>query len=254
MYPRPADRPPPAHEDHPITALRRPGRGLAAALLPLLLGALAACGSTRTYETDPHALLREAKAAVDAAPSLHFHISSENARGSGAYITGGDGDAKRPDGFSGQVSVVVGGLPLRIGILSSGGGFWVQLPFSSSWTSTDPGTYGFEDPAKLIDRDHGLTSLLAAATSARLLDRDRLDGEELYEIDAQLPGEQVATLLPDAAPSQPVAGRIGIAVDTHQVRRVVLSGPIFDAHQLSTYTLVLDSYGKDVSITPPAGG
>jgi lipoprotein LprG len=38
---------------------------------------------------------------------------------------------------------------------------------------------------------------------------------------------------------------------SHQVRRVVLTGPFFDAHQSSTYTLILDRYGETVQITPP---
>jgi hypothetical protein len=38
---------------------------------------------------------------------------------------------------------------------------------------------------------------------------------------------------------------------SHQVRRVTLTGPFFDAHRSSTYTLILDRYGEIVQITPP---
>ena len=217
----------------------------------LIASAVGACGSTRTYESDPRTLLREGKQVVDAATSVHFSITSSDVQASGTYITGGSGDAKRPDAFAGSLAVVVGGLPLNIAILSSKGTFYVKLPFSSSYAPTDPAKYGFADPAHLIDPSTGLSSLLVAAKTASLADRDRFRGEELYEVQASFPGQQVKDLLTSADPAKDVRGMVGINVDTHQVRRVVLTGPFFDARKLSTYTLILDNYGENVSITPP---
>lgn len=217
------------------------------------LGALGACGSSRSYETDARRLLSEAKAVVDATPAVHFTITSSDVRASGTYIVGGSGDAQRPDRFVGSLSVVVGGLPLTIAILSVNHRFYVRLPLSSSFTPADPSSYGFADPGRLIDPQHGLSSLLVAATSAHITGRDRFQGEELYEVDVSLPGQLVKALLTSADPSQEVHGRIGIDVDTHQVRRVILTGPFLDPHHLSTYTLVLDNYGENISITPPPG-
>jgi len=223
-------------------------RFAAAALGCLVLGA---CGSSRTYESDPRTLLAEAKKVVDSAKAVHFTITSANVPASGTVITGGQGDAKRPDGFSGSLSVVVGGLPLNIAILSAGGTFYVKLPFTSTYNPTDPSKYGFADPAGLINPDHGLSTLLVSAKSAKLGDRDRISGEEVYEIEVALPGDRVKALLTSADPSQDVKGTIAIDVDNHQVRRVVLTGPFFDAHRYSTYTLVLDNYGENVTITAP---
>ena len=213
---------------------------------------VAACGSSRTYETDPRALLREGKQAVDATQSVHFSITSSEVQASGTYITGGSGDAKRPDGFTGSLAVVVGGLPLNIAILSTHGTFYVKLPFSSTYAATDPAKYGFADPGHLIDPSTGLSTLLVSAKTASLGDRDRFRGEELYEVHASFPGQQVKDLLTSADPAKDVSGTVGINVDNHQVRRVVLTGPFFDAKKLSSYTLILDNYGENVSITPPA--
>ena len=216
-----------------------------------MVAALAGCGG-RQYESDARTVLREAKTAIDNAPAVHFHLTSSNATGSGTLITGADGDARRPDGFRGTLTVVQSGFNVTVHIISAQGYFFVQLPFTSSYTPTDPSKYGFGNPATLLDPNLGLSSLAVSATSARMADRDRYNGEELYEVDVSLPGDRVASLLTSADKTQPVSGRIGIDVDTHQIRRVVLTGPFFDKTQKSTYTLILDRYGENVTITPPA--
>ncbi len=66
-----------------------------------------------------------------------------------------------------------------------------------------------------------------------------------------LPGRSVADLLTSADASQRRPGPDRAGPGSHQVRRVVLTGPFFDAHRSSTYTLILDRYGETVQITPP---
>jgi lipoprotein LprG len=224
--------------------------------LPGLVVALAcaACGSSQpTGGTDANTLLRQGKAAVDAATAVHFTLSSEDApsSGSGTFITSGEGDARRPDAVTGTLQVVFNGLPLKLGMVSTGGTFYVLLPFSTTYQATNPSTYGFGDPGKLLDPSAGLSSLLTDASAASLDGSDRLNGEELDEVKVTLPGGPVAALLTSADASQQVQGRIGIVPSSHQVRRVVLTGPFFDAHRSSTYTVILDRYGETVQITPP---
>ncbi len=141
---------------------------------------------------------------------------------------------------------------MTVRIVSTGGQFLVELPFTAHYEKANPSDYGFGDPAVLLDPNKGLSSLLVQALSAHTADRDRLNGEELDEVDVSLPGDRAAALLTSADKSKPVSGRIGIAVSDHQVRRVVLTGPFFDASRDSTFTLVLDRYGENVAITPPA--
>jgi lipoprotein LprG len=218
----------------------------------VVAAALAGCGSSRQYETDARAVLLEAKRVIDNSPAVHFHLTSSNAQGTGTLITGADGDAHRPDGFRGTLTVVQSGFNVTVHIISADGYFYVQLPFSSGYQATEPSKYGFGNPATLLDPNLGLSTLLTSATSASMADRDRLNGEELYEIDVTLPGDRVAALLTSADKSQPVSGVIGVDVDSHQIRRVVLTGPFFDRAQKSTFTLILDKYGENVAITPPA--
>lgn len=216
-----------------------------------LIAAVSGCGG-KQYETDARAVLQQGKQSIDAASAVHFNLTSSNAQGSGTLITGADGDAHRPDGFRGTLTVVQSGFNVTVHIISAQGFFFVQLPFTSTYSPTDPSKYGFGNPATLLDPNLGLSSLVTSAITAKMSDRDRYNGEELYEVDVTLPGDKVAALLTSADKTQTVTGRIGVNVDTHQIRRVVLTGPFFDKQKTSTYTLVLDKYGENVSITPPA--
>lgn len=215
--------------------------------------AVAACGSASSSTSqDPRALLTAAKAKADASRALHFSLSSENAGGADIYVRGGDGDAVRPDGFSGTFDVFYQVANVKVGVASVGGKFYIHLPFGTGWDQTDPSKYGFADPGRLINPDSGLSSLLSREKTATLDSRDRYNGEELDEVHVTLPGALVAALLTSADPSKDVDAEIGIAVDSGQARRVKLTGPFFMKDRMSTYTVILTGYGEDVKVTPPA--
>lgn len=223
------------------------GRALAVAGLS---AALLGCGNP---PPDPAQLLRDAKQSIDGAPSLHFTLSSQNVTGAGPLITGGQGVAKRPDGFDGSLNVVASGFTVSVDVVSTGGSFYARTPLDTAFNKTDPTKYGFGDPGKLLDPTNGLSSLLPVCSSPANRDPDRLNGEQLDELSCSMPGDRVAALLTSADPSKPVQATIGLDASSHQLRRVVLVGPFFDKTHPSTFTVVLDSYGTNVSITPPPG-
>lgn len=223
------------------------------ALVAVALTAVAACGSS-TPPPSPSSLLHDAKASIDAASSLHFVLTSNNVSGIGPLLTGGTGDAHRPDGFSGVLYVVIAGFPVNVDVVSVDGSFYAKTALSNgAYDKTDPSTYGFGDPAKLLDPGSGLSSLLTVCSSAKNAASDKLNGEDLDEVTCSMPGTQVAALLTSADASKPVAATIGVDASNHQLRRVTLVGPFFSATQDSTFTVVLSDYGENVTVTPPAG-
>jgi lipoprotein LprG len=215
-----------------------------------VLAVLSSCG---TPPPDPAQLLRDAKQSVDSAPSLHFTLTSANVAGTGTLLSGGTGVAKRPDGFTGNLTVVVSGFTVSVDVVSIGGVFYARTPLGLGFDKTDPAKYGFGDPGKFLDPNNGLSSLLSVCASPSNRDGDRLNGEQLDEVACALPGARVAALLTSADPSQPVQATVGVDSTTHQLRRVVMVGPFFDKAHPSTFTVVLDNYGQNVTITPPAG-
>lgn len=218
---------------------------MATTLLLLLSG----CGTPSINATDQ---LRTTKAVLDSTQSFHFTLSSADVSGSGPLLLGGRGDMRRPSSMSGTLQVSIYGLAIGVAVVSVGGTFSVKLPTSPGFTTANPGDYGFADPAKLIDPNHGLSSLLVSCTSSQVESDDRYNGEALHEIGCTLPGRDVAALLTSADPSKGVAATFGIDTTTNQLRRVVLIGPFVTVGKNSTYTLILANYGENVSITPPA--
>jgi lipoprotein LprG len=216
------------------------------------LAVLSGCGSSAAT-LDPSQLLRDGKKSIDSAPAVHFTLTSQGVTGTGTLITGGQGDARRPNSFTGTLTVVAAGFPITVKVVSTGGAFYAQTPLSSSYVKTDPSAYGFGDPAQLLDPNQGLSSLLTSCTGAANKATDLLNGEQLDEVACSMPGPLVAKLLTSADASQPVQATVGVDAGTHQLRRVALVGPFFDKGHDSTFTVVLDKYGENVAITPPAG-
>lgn len=219
-----------------------------AVITTALLLLVSACGGS---SIDATSLLKTTKSVLDATPSFHFVLTSANVTGSGAQLTGGSGDMKRPDSMSGVLQVSVFGLALSVHAVSVGGTFSVKLPTGSGFTTANPSDYGFADPAKLIDTNSGLSSLLLKCQSPQVESDDRYNGEALHEIGCSLPGSAVAALLTSADASKSVAATFGIDTSSNQLRRVVLTGPFISKSTDTTYTLVLTNYGENVSVTPP---
>ncbi|MGD0832852.1 MAG: LppX_LprAFG lipoprotein [Candidatus Dormibacteria bacterium] len=225
--------------------MRRLPLGLATATVLLAT----ACG----YSGPPAStLLQRAATTFDGTQSFHVVLSSDDVAGSGTLLTGAVGDAARPDGFTGTLDVTESGLPLQIGVVSTGGSFYARLPFTTGYVKADPSQYGFADPGRLLDPSSGISTLITGARHASVSGEVRQSGETLVQVTAQVPGTLVAALLTDADPAQSVDITYSIDPDTDQVRQVDLTGPLFVKGDQSTYHLVLDRYGENVSITPPA--
>lgn len=226
------------------------GAGYAVGVAAVAL--LAACTAGEADEADdPGAALAEAKAALDAATSVHVVVTSEGVPPGVTGLRGGEGTAARPASFAGDLEVSVSGALVTVGVISVDGTVYAKTPFGPEYAPTDPAQFGLTDPADLLDPDTGVSSLLPAATDARFGAEARVDGEVVREVSAQIPGDVVETVLTSADPSVPVDAVFRLAGDTGELRGAELTGPFFDADTNSTYTIVLDGYGEPVDITAP---
>ena len=165
---------------------------------------VSACGGSNGPSIDATSLLKTTKKVLDNTSSFHFVLTSANLTGSGAELRGGHGDMKRPDSMSGVLEVSIFGLTLSVPAVSVGGRFSVKLPTGSGFSSANPADYGFADPAKLIDPNSGLSSLLLQCRSPQVESDDRYNGAALHEIGCSLPGSR----FPDG-PRRRTSGRLG---------------------------------------------
>src|SRR5215471_3054925 len=213
---------------------------------------LAACGGAQGSGVS---LLTRAKTMLDAAGSAHFTLSSSGAHSdSGVTLLGGSGDIQRPDAFTGTLNIIISGFTTSVAAVSTHGTFYIRNPLDNQFETADPTQYGFADPARLINPSSGLSSLLLKCADVSQQGDDRLAGQLLHELSCSLPGSAVQALLTDAAPDQTVSARVGVVADSGQLRRVVLTGPFYSSTSTTTFTLVIDNYGANVTITAPATG
>jgi hypothetical protein len=228
------------------SASNRARVGLVAAVALTLL---TSCGSS-TPKLSATALLQKARGVVNASSGAHFVLTSTGVGTKGTNITGGEGDLIRPDELQGSFQVTVDGFVASVKVASIGNVFEALTPFASHYVVTNPASYGLTNPAELLDPVHGLTSLLTAAVDPQSGPSERINGELLDTVDFTVPGTDIP-VLPDAAPSQPVAMVAAIDPSSYQLREVTLTGPLITATSNSTFTLVLTQYGEHVKITLP---
>jgi lipoprotein LprG len=226
---------------------------LAAALAAVVSGCGSSGGGSAGGGSSAQAknLLSEGKTTIDNSPSFHFKLTTAGIpEGSGTTIVGGEGDLARPDKLVGSFSISVSGLQAAVKVAAGGGAFYAQLPFQKSYTPTDPSSFGVADPAQLISPNGGLSSILSETNQATYGGQTRINGEVLDIVSGSVPGKDI-TVLPDKDPSRPVGVKAFVNPSDHQVRRVVLTGPIETTAPTASFTVTLTNYGEHVAFAIP---
>ncbi|MDE3202807.1 MAG: LppX_LprAFG lipoprotein [Acidobacteriota bacterium] len=220
--------------------------------MAVLIGALGlnACSSS-TPTVSAATLLQKAKATADSASAVHFVLSSSGVSLSGTNLVNGEGDLVRPSSMQGSFGVAISGFTANVKVVSVGGVFEAELPFTGHYTKTDPASFGLKNPAVLLDPAQGLTRLLTLAQAPTLGRSVRQSGELLETVSYSVPGSAVP-VIPDINPSKPVQLTVAINPKSYQLRTVTLTGPFTSATSNSTYVVTLSNYGEHVSITLPA--
>ena len=108
------------------------------------------------------------------------------------------------------------------------------------------------DPASLISPETGISNLLTATEHPKAGDsvRGGKDNKEvLTTYTGTLPESAVASIISSASGTFDVSYTIGA---DHELSQAVLTGRFYgDGEQASTYTVTLDDYGTDKTISAP---
>lgn len=222
-------------------------------LVAVLVSVLCGCGSSGTLSAaQTKTVLNEGKATIDNTQAFHFTLTTAGVpQGSATTIVGGEGDLARPDKLVGSFTVSVGGLQAAVKVAAGNGKFYAQLPFQTTYTPTDPSSFGVANPAQLISPNGGLSSILSDTTQTVSGGQTRLNGEVLDIVSGSVPGTAI-TVLPDKDPSRPVMVKALINPSNHQVRQVVLTGPIETTSPSASFTVTLANYGEHVALVIPS--
>jgi lipoprotein LprG len=236
-----------------VRILRRPARTRALALVlatafPVML---AGCGGSSSPGEAPSAALADAKKTFDATSGVEVQLDGSDLP-DGNVLVSARGTLTRAPAFDGTISVKILGATANVPVVAVDGKVYAKLPLTTSWQTIDPADYGVPDPATLISPQAGISNLLTATKDPKAGDsvRGGKDNKEvLTTFTGTLPGSAVASIISSATGDFDVAYTID---GDHQLSQAKLTGKFYGADQAtSTYTVTLDDYGTDKTISKP---
>lgn len=228
-----------------------PLRVLLTAFLVLAASTLTSCSGGGTAPPTPHQALAAAKKTLDQTSGVHLSLATDRLPPGVSGLLGADGVATHAPAFKGTIKVSAGGITADAKVIATGGAVYAVLPFTTKYTKIDPKDYGAPNPASLMDRDHGLSTLLVAAKDLTAGKQQR-DGKQVVRTyTGTIPGARVAAIIPSADASSRFDATFRVGEDDHRLHQVVLTGPFYAKGGDVTYTVSLDDYGRHPDIAAP---
>ena len=225
----------------------RPALGLLLAAT-LTLGLAGGCSRELA---DPDAALNAAKRHLDRSETVRFRVQGDRLPDSGVLLLSGRGQAKRPSSFRGSFRVSTSGVSSTVRVVSIDGQLYARLPLTTEFAEVEPSDLGIPDPARLLDPDRGMSTLLADARRVRAIGQIRQDDVVLDEVSATVPAKSVARFLYVADQEGHVRATFRLVPESHELRSATFTGPFYGKDDRSRYTITLDEYGEPVRIERP---
>lgn len=215
-------------------------------MLILLLGGVGCSGSSSGSQPVGERLAA-AKKSFDAAKFISFNLTSQDLPGDVSALESAHGTGTHAPAFTGEIQVHKG-LSLSAPIVAVGGKVYFKLPFVS-WSEINPSDYGAPDPAALMNKSTGLSSLLADTVNPKLAGSERRGSNVLTKVTGSLPGKDVHALFPSAAES--AFKVVFLLTDGNDLRSVSMTGPFYGGNADGTYAIDFDLAADPVDISAP---
>jgi lipoprotein LprG len=224
-------------------------RALSACALAAALS-LSACANSSTNEKSPEEVLAAAKTNLDETSGVHLDLSTKELPPNVDGILTATGVGTHDPAFKGDLKVAAGGITADVPVVAAQGKVFAKLPFTTKFVDIDPSAYAAPDPARLMDPDEGLSSLLTAAEDVKEGKQVRSGEDVLASYDATVPGNVVAGIIPSASEGTDFDARFTVDAKDH-LREAVLTGPFYPKAEAVTYTITFDKYDTTADITVP---
>ncbi len=225
--------------------VRNPTLLLAALLVVVLVG----CSGIDAPSDDqaPADRLAEAKQSFDEADYVGFTLATEELPSGLEGLLSAEGVGTHAPAFKGEVEVQTA-LDIIAPLIAVDGDVYAQLPFAG-WSELDPAAYGAPDPAELMDKQSGISSLFTATRGLSDGESERSGEKVLTSIEGTLPGEAVKQVFPssgtdDFAVTYTLTGE-------NALDKITVSGPFYAGFADVTYTIDLNLDAESVEIEAP---
>lgn len=209
--------------------------------------ALAACGSTNHQPVAQR--LKAAKDYLDASQAINISLSTTSVPNGVTAVLSATGVGTHQPGFRGNIKVVISGLPTNVPVVAVNGKVWAQV--LGPYQVIDPAQYGAPNPAALMSRTTGISSLLTSATGLDNGSQTRDGSTIVTTYHGTVAGSVVGKFIPIAKPSAPFAVTFSLTDDNH-LTAASITGPFFAHAANVTYSLAMSSCADCKPVTPPA--
>lgn len=218
----------------------------AVALIVVLTGCTGESGPTPS-DLSPEERLAEAERNLDAADFISFTLKATSLPDGLEGLLSAKGTGTHAPAFTGEVQVQ-SNVDLTAPLVAVDGTVYAKLPFVG-WSVLDPADYGAPDPADLLAREGGISSLLAATTDLREGDSERTGEQVLTAIDGTLPGTAMQSVFPSAGSEDFTVNYT--LTDGNDLSGVQVTGPFYPDVADVTYQIDLDVDAESVDIQAP---
>ena len=162
-----------------------------------------------------------------------------------------EGVLSRTGEASGTIQLDQGGALIEYEVVIDGGTYYLKGPTGGFQAIPSFLASQLYDPTRFLDPDVGFAAVLAAATQARTVAAESVDGTPGYRVEARIPTDLLQGILPLSPGQKDVAASLWIGqADPVLLRVRVVSRPE-GATASSTLTLTLADPNLTVRITPP---
>lgn len=223
-------------------------------LLAALVLALAACSGEDAPAAEgptPAEVLAEAKATLDATSGVSISLVAEDLPEGVTAIRRAEGVGTHEPAFDGTLTVVLSGTDFDVPVVAVDDTVYAQIPLTPGWSDVDPAEYGAPDPARLMETEGGLSSLLTATTRIEAGESVR-GGEDnrevLTEYTGSVPGDVVDGVIPSA--SGDFEATYTVREDS-VLRTARLTGVFYPDTAPMTYVIDFADYGSTPDIAAP---
>jgi len=212
---------------------------------------VAGCGKAAA---DPSKVLANSAQAMAQVKTLQADVTfGPGATVLGFQLVGANGKVKRPSDSDTLGKVKSGGALLQPELITTGGKTYLReaqfLPFHEL---SEADAAGYPSAGRLLDPTNGVTALLPKAKAPTLQGNESVDGHDCYRISATYPAALANAALAPINVSGDVRAIIWVDSGSNQVRRVRITGHLFDVNTESFVDVRLHDFNTPVEISAPA--
>lgn len=221
-----------------------------ALLLALVL--FSACG-TAVAPADANQALKASATAMAAIKTVQADVAfGPGAKVLGFELLSATGKVKRPTDSDTVGKVKAAGAVLQPELVTFGGKFYLReaqfLPYHEL-TGTEAADY--PNAGRLLDTDHGVTTVLPKGKNAAIAGSEPVDGHDCDKVTATYSPDALNGALAPIKLTDDVRATLWIDKDSKLVRRVKFAGHLFDPATDSFVDVRLHDFNSAIDIVSP---